>query len=272
MNRLITIFVLLYLLPAWAVEFRECPASGEAVSAPAPVDLSAITDKVESLQDEAGSKIFSPSPLFIQAIKEAFDTNQVKTKMGQFYTMLWVIGEELNRLKIDKISFSRSSVQNVLLTSKVFTDDAIPNRIKSIRFDLSKKNNPRCTVMFDNKNIEVPLNQGDGFYLFRNGKCQHAQKLIFDQNFSFEMKKNLGNLMVSDFKGVDLFGDFGNRGFIDVDIQYVSLKSVEFIGGTVDGRVTAYVSREEFSRNKHTSLLELVTKFVPDRSVQPIDW
>lgn len=78
--------------------------------------------------------------------------------------------------------------------------------------------------------------------------------------------------MVSNFKGVDLFGDFGNRGIIDVDIQYVSLKSVEFFTGTINGRVTAFVSREEFSKNKHNPLLELVTKIIPDRSVQPIDW
>ena len=86
------------------------------------------------------------------------------------------------------------------------------------------------------------------------------------------MKKNLGNLLVKKFDGVDLFGDFGNRGLINVDIQYVSLRSVEFFTGTMDGRVTAYVSREEFQKNNHSKLLELVTKFVPDRSVQPIDW
>lgn len=192
--------------------------------------------------------------------------------MEQFYTLLWVMSEQLNQQKAHSISFSSKTVQDVLLTSKVFTDPAIPNHIQSISFDISDSNYPKYNVVFSQKGIDVPLNQGDGFYLYRNGKCQHAEKLIFDQSFSFEMKKNLGNLMVHNFQGVDLFGDFGNRGIVDVDIQYVSLRSVEFLSGTVNGRVTAYVSAEEFKKNEHNKLLEWVTKIVPDRSVQPIDW
>ena len=71
---------------------------------------------------------------------------------------------------------------------------------------------------------------------------------------------------------MDLVGDFGNRGIIDVDINYVSLRSVEFYKGTVKGKVTAYVSEEEFKQNQHSPLLRLISRFVPDRSVQPIDW
>lgn len=265
-------FILLFWAPvSWATQFVSCPSSDNPVTSPAPVNVAELQQKIHALKDESG-KAFSPSPSFDEKIKNAFDTANIKTKMEQFYTMLWLISEELNAQKIKNVSFTARTMQEVLLSSKVFTDASIPSRIQTIRFRRTEGGAAECTVQFANANIEVPLNQGDGFYLFRNGKCQHAQKLVFDKIFSFQMKKNLGNMMVTDFKGVDLFGDFGNRGFVDVDIQYVSLQSVEFLGGTVNGRVTAYVSREEFKKNEHNALLQWVTKFVPDRSVQPIDW
>jgi len=71
---------------------------------------------------------------------------------------------------------------------------------------------------------------------------------------------------------VDLWGTFGSRGFVDIDINYVSVKSVEFQNGSVMGLVTAKVSRKEFAINQHSFLLELVTKFLVDKSVQAIDW
>lgn len=272
MKHLFLLITLLLAAPSWAVEFRECPNGADAVTFPAPVDIKTLKNKIFELKDESGKTVFTQSPDFEKSIEKTFDLSDVKTKMGQFYTLIWIMSEELKSKKINQISFSQASVEEVLIASKVFTDKTIPGKIKTIQFDFSNKKKSVYKVMFNTSNIELPLNQGDGFYLFRNGKCQHAQKLIFQDTFTFEMKKNLGNLMVTHFKGVDLFGDFGNRGFVDVDIQYVTLRSVEFIGGTVDGKVTAYVSREEFKKNKHNSLLELVTKIVPDRSVQPIDW
>ena len=270
--KLFFLFILAMSTTASAVQFASCPSSDNPVTSPATVDISALKNKIHLLQNESGTALFQSSPLLDVAINETFDTSKVKTKMEQFYQMLWVLSQELSRQKITNVSFSQKTVREVLLASKVFTDVSVPSQIKAIELDVSNKDHPRCHVIFAKKDIEIPLNQGEGFYLFRNGKCQHAEKLIFGDSFSFELKRNLGNLMVSEFSGVDLFGDFGNRGLIDVDIQYISLRSVEFLGGTVDGRVTAYVSREEFKKNNHNRLLELVTRVVPDRSVQPIDW
>lgn len=271
MKQLLLFLALTWSFNAFGVEFRQCPNDADSVTFPAPVDIVGLKKAVLALKDTAGKTVFSASPAFEKSIEQTFDLTDVKTKMGQFYTLIWVMSEELKKQKIEKMAFSQQSVEDVLIASKVFTDKTIPSKIKTIEFELGK-NKSNYKVVFSEGNIELPLNQGDGFYLFRNGKCQHAQKLIFKDTFTFQMKRNLGNLMVAEFSGVDLFGDFGNRGIIDVDIQYVTLRSVEFIGGTVDGKVTAYVSREEFKKNKHNALLELVTKIVPDRSVQPIDW
>jgi hypothetical protein len=38
------------------------------------------------------------------------------------------------------------------------------------------------------------------------------------------------------------------------------------------GLVRAKVSRKEFEVNQHFFLLELIARFVTDKSVQPIDW
>lgn len=251
-------------------ENKVCPET--PINPLAPVDVTDLTKKIYELTSSDQKKIFNSSTEFEKNIQDVFDLNKIKTKMEQFYTILWVISQEIAKLNLERISFTRDSVQEVLLASKVFTDSSIPSQIQKIDFDVSKKDLPKLAITYNKKGVEVPLNQGKGFYLFQNGKCQHAKHLIFEQTFTFEMKRNLGNLMVTNLEGVDLFGDFGNRGIIDVDIEYVTFHSVEFLSGTQNGRVTAYVSREEFIKNKHNPLLELVTKLVPDRSVQPIDW
>lgn len=266
-------FLLIFLLigTVFGANKPACPGT-ETTTTPTPVDMTTLKSAVDKLSSPNQKYLFTPTPDFQKSIESTFDLATIKTKMEQFYTLLWILGQKLNHQNIKATSLTKDSVQEVLLASKVFSDPSIPTQIRTIEFDVTNPNKPKYTITFARKGVEIPLNQGHGFFLFRNGKCQHAQSLIFDETFSFEIKKNLGNLMVSNFKGVDLFGDFGNRGIIDVDIQYVSLKSVEFFTGTINGRVTAFVSREEFSKNKHNPLLELVTKIIPDRSVQPIDW
>ena len=252
-------------------EDQTCPST-ETINPPAPVEIAELKSKIFALSSDTQNNLFTRSPAFEKSIEETFDVTKIKTKMEQFYSLLWILGQKLKEQNIIHSTFTSASVREVLIASKVFTDPTIPNQIKTIEFDLKDSNKPQYKVVYTTSGIRLPLNQGKGFFLFRNGKCQHAKELIFKDIFTIEMKRNLGNLMVSNFKGVDLFGDFGNRGMIDVDIEYVSLRSVEFLTGTPNGRVTAYVSREEFAKNKHNALLELVTKFVPDRSVQPIDW
>jgi hypothetical protein len=248
----------------------DCPEG--LITTPAPVEIEKLKTAVYALEDINSKKLFMPSPIFEKEIENTFDLKNIKTKMEQFYTLLWIFSQELAKQKHQQVSLSQKTVENVLIASKVFTDPKVPSQIQTIRFDLTKSDRPKYFVTFQKAGTEIPLNNGEGFYLLRNGKCQHALRLIFESTFTFEMKRNLGNLMVTNFKGVDLFGDFGNRGIVDVDIQYVTLKSVEFFTGTVNGRVVAYVSREEFKKNEHSSLLKILTRIVPDRSVQPIDW
>ena len=251
-----------------------CPSSNnQAVTTPASVNTAEIIDVLKTLQTKDGKTALSITKDVEKEVVKIFDTSRTKTKMEQFYSLLYLI----NLAKVAKpgkaVEFEPKGVQKILLASKVFTDPALPNRIQSIVVTERRIKKPTYYIRFDQKETHLPLNNGEGFYLFQNGKCQHAQKLIFKDEFAVTLMKNNKNHVVAyDFEGVNLFGDFGNRGVFDVDIQYVVFSRVEFLHGTVDGKVTIYVARKEFEKNEHNVLLRMITKVIPDWSVQPIDW
>lgn len=253
---------------------QNCPFSEKAVTTPAPVVLSEVEAALSELKLTGGEKAFaSITPAFRKIIADVFNLDLVKTKMEQFYTLLFEINRNIPVQKESTVKLDPKSVLKILLAAKVFSDPQVPSRIQEVTLWRHHLHQPRYTIGFDQENIEVPLNQGSGFYLYRNGLCQHAQKLIFSKSFSVTVLKNSkGRIEANDFKGADLFGRFGNRGFLDVDINFVSLRSVEFYKGTVNGKVVAYVSREEFKKNNHSPLLRFITNYVPDKTVQPIDW
>jgi len=251
----------------------QCPRGELAATSPALVDLAALEDALRTLTQADGTPVLQWNDALMADLKRTFDPQHTKSKMEQFYRLLHLIQAGSRNGGRAMVGFDPVGARKILLTSGVFSDPSVPSRIQGISAHLLSDNSARFEVTYAEKGIEVPLNKGAGFFLFRNGKCQHARSIVFDRAFSFETTINgKKNLVVSGFRGVDLFGDFGNRGIIDLDIQYVALRVVEFYAGTNLGRVTAHVSREEFAKNKHNVLLELVTRFLPDHSVQPIDW
>lgn len=267
----------LFLLPLASAKPIEdaklCPGGDRAVTTPASVNVASVLEAMANLKTNEGKPAFELSSDIVKGVHEIFDTAKVKTKMEQFYSLLYVISQSLPSELGSVITLDAAPTREVLLRAAVFRDPAMPNRIQGVKIERYDPAQPRYEVWFDGEKIGLPLNSGEGFYIFRNGLCQHAQKLIFGNRFSFQLKKlQNGNLIARNFQGVDLFGEFGNRGIIDVDINYVELRAVEFYRGTQNGKVTAYVSDEEFKKNDHNFLLRIITKFVPDRSVQPIDW
>ncbi|MFH1262855.1 MAG: hypothetical protein V1495_05365 [Pseudomonadota bacterium] len=247
--------------------------SEAAVTVPAPVSVPVILEALGKLKTKEGKPAFELTVPTADEVRTTFDTTKVKTKMEQFYSLLYLIAQYLPKEFGNVVTLDATAVRDVLLASAVFRTTDLPNRICEVKIERYDREQPRYEVFFDGSDIFLPLNNGEGFRLYRNGLCQHAQKLIFRNRFSFQLKRlGDGNLVARYFTGVDLFGVFGNRGIVDVDINYIELRSVEFYRGTRNGKVTAYVSDEEFKKNEHNFLLRLVTKFVPDRSVQPIDW
>ncbi|MCB0307922.1 MAG: hypothetical protein KDD48_01005 [Bdellovibrionales bacterium] len=252
---------------------ESCPHVEGTITTPASVDPSDVLIAISHLKNLDDVNVIELNETVITRIHEVFNTSIIKTKMEQFYTLLYVLARAIPDGLGKTIKLRPEGVIKVLLASRVFSDPDIPKHISLTTISRHHATEPRYTIAFDQNKTEIPLNKDKGFHLYRNGLCQHARKLIFGKEFSVAVKTNgRGHLVASDFRGVDLFGRFGSRGLFDVDINFVALRSVEFFKGTPNGKVTAYVSRQEFKKNDHNPLLQFFTKYIPDRSVQPIDW
>jgi len=204
-----------------------------------------------------------------------------RSKLSQFYQVLYFIGKSAPLLKKesprkkDIIDFDLKVIKELLLTSKVFKNPAVPNSIARVQgvFDGTAETT-RFLVTFDKPETRFPLNEGKGFMNYREGKCQVAKELVLYSELDVRMRKLpvSKNVLVTFDSNVDLFGDFGSRGIVDVDLNYVSLRTLELHRGTAEGTVRAKVSRREFEVNDHNWLLSLVTRLVTDKSRQPLDW
>jgi hypothetical protein len=169
-----------------------------------------------------------------------------------------------------------AAVRRLFSAAKVVPNPDFAAKVKSVRVESDRLEDYQYNfkISFGDESVKLPLNQGRGFGIFRDGKCQHAQALIFRNTIAFRTRELVNeNLLVHKFENVDLFGDFGARtALVNVDLNFVSLNEIEFIARTNRGRVKAYVSEEEFKKNKHPWLLSLIMRVIPDNSVQVIDW
>ena len=243
-----------------------------AVTVPAPVDIAEVLQDVYALEDTYHIKLFSePSPKLNQALAALFDLAVPKSKLDQFYSLLFYLDRYASHPG-RRITFEISAARRLLLSSKVFSDPAFPSQMTQIELTRTDRSGPRYEVSFEQPEVRLPLNHGRGFGIVREGMCQHAKELVFYGGFAFSLRMNGESLDVFDFDRVDLYGNFGARGLVDIDINYVSVKSVEFRKGTPLGLVRAKVSRREFEVNQHSFWLRVITRFVTDKSLQPIDW
>ena len=250
---------------------RDCPATDGISTYPSKVIIDDLVKDVRELKDSNENRILEITPEFKKNLYEIFNEKPFRTKMDQFYRMIYLI--HTHALKNEgSIEISGVVVANVLLASAVFSDPSFPKHIDKVVL-AKKKSTLRTHVYFNLDNLKLPLNEGNGFYSFEDGKCQHLTHLHFTRKISFDMdiKKN-NNLLVSHFQGVNLFGDFGTRGFVDIDLSYIKLEKVEFIDKTTEGYVTARIADREFKEKQHSWFLKLVNKFYSNTTRQPIDW
>ncbi|HSB77373.1 MAG TPA: hypothetical protein VLM91_01195 [Candidatus Methylomirabilis sp.] len=246
--------------------------SEKAVTVPAEVNMGQVMVDTYALEDDHQEKLFHRQNRTLdQEMAKLFDRSTPRSKLEQFYTMLFHISRNASHSG-DEITFDVAKALNLLLSSKVFSDPNFPRQIVQIHLNRKDRAHPHYQVVFNNPEVRLPLNTGLGFGVFREGMCQHAKALVFYGSFSFSLAMKKTGLEVNDFDNVDLWGTFGSRGIVDVDVNLVSLKSVEFLKGNAMGLVKAQVSRKEFEANHHSFLLKLLTRLVTDKSIQPIDW
>lgn len=260
--------LLLVTIPVFASGSR----SGRSVTKSTDFSINQVLDDVYALVDTEEAKLFKErNSEMDKELKELFDVSILRSKLEQFYTMLFYISKYTS-IENDEIYLDRESTIKLLISSEVFTNREFPRRITRVHLVRHNREKPFYEVFFDSDRVELDLNWGDDFDTFKEGMNQKAKALVFYGSFSFRLRKKGENVEAFDFKDVDLYGTFGSRGFINVDINYVAVRSVEFHKGSEMALVRAKVSRKEFEINEHTWLLALVTRFVTDKSLQALDW
>lgn len=200
-----------------------------------------------------------------------FEGNPQKTKLEQFFQLLYFIQGQIGSGKLP-ITVGHPQITRVLIDAKVFRDPTFPDQIRSVNLERDQKGRPRYVVRFDSPEARFPLNGGIGFAVWERGKCQVAKELVFYDGFSFRLRESGKNLVVDDFDRALLYGDFGTRGIIDLDLNYAELEKVEFLAGTDEGKVKTRVAKREFETNPHSFLFRFVGRLIPDTSRQRIDW
>ncbi|MBO1223320.1 MAG: hypothetical protein JYX80_02720 [Candidatus Scalindua sediminis] len=266
-SKLWGLFICLTLLLSTAPVF-----AFDSKSEMAKVNKKQVLEDVYALVDSQGVKLFREENREMnKELMELFDVSIPRSKLEQFYTMLFYISKYAT-IEKDAFIIDPDLTIRLLISSKVFTNPEFPRRISRIFLVRNNREKPLYKVFFDSNEVKLDLNKGDGFGISREGMRQQAEALVFYGFFSFRLREKGDNVEAFDFENVDLYGSFGSRGLINVDINYVALKSVEFHKGSEMALVRAKVSRREFEINEHTWLLSLVTRFVTDKSLQPIDW
>ncbi|GAX59724.1 soluble lytic murein transglycosylase and related regulatory proteins [Candidatus Scalindua japonica] len=259
--------ILLFTSPAFALENRT-----KQVLETTDFSVETVLNDVYALVDSEHVNLFDQrNEEMDSALMALFDMSILRSKLEQFYTMLYYISSYAT-IEKDEFTIDRDLTIKLLISSRVFTDKEFPQNISNVYLSRKNRKKPFYKVSFSSDRVELGLNFGDGYGISKVGMEQEAQALVFYGAFSFKLRKKGENVEAYDFDGVDLFGNFGARGIVNVDINYVAVKSVEFHKASEMALVKAKVSRKEFEINKHTWLLSLVTKFVTDKSLQPLDW
>ncbi|WP_133111641.1 hypothetical protein [Candidatus Scalindua japonica] len=266
-NSLLAAMILLFTSPAFALENRT-----KQVLETTDFSVETVLNDVYALVDSEHVNLFDQrNEEMDSALMALFDMSILRSKLEQFYTMLYYISSYAT-IEKDEFTIDRDLTIKLLISSRVFTDKEFPQNISNVYLSRKNRKKPFYKVSFSSDRVELGLNFGDGYGISKVGMEQEAQALVFYGAFSFKLRKKGENVEAYDFDGVDLFGNFGARGIVNVDINYVAVKSVEFHKASEMALVKAKVSRKEFEINKHTWLLSLVTKFVTDKSLQPLDW
>ena len=258
----------------YANQKTECPAADDPPPTVIKVNLTDLTSSLENLKDTQNRSLWTTTEESKKNLSHIFESTPQKTKLEQFFQLLYLIQKNIPESNLP-IVVSSEGVSKVLLTAKVFTDDAFPKKITSVKLKQLRHNStPYYELNFSESEVRFPINAGKGFTTWEQGMCQVARELVFYPGFSFHLRqaRNSDNLVVDAFDKVQIFGNFGSRKLFDIDLSYVDLEKVEFIEGTDRGKVKSRIAKREFETNKHSGFFKFVGTLIPNTSEQRIDW
>lgn len=266
--------ILLCFLPTIVCADPRCPLADIPSPAVEPVNLEELITQLGQLQDDQGRTFLAGQTKELSSLAEVFRSGRRISKLEQFFQLLYWIQQKVAEGQLP-LTVRPPGITEVLLTAKVFKTPEFPKKITATTLQQDDRlKPPLIRVEFSEPEVRFPINEGIGFASWDQGKCQHAKELVFSNGFSFRIRKarNSDNLVVDDFKNVDLFGDFGTRKVFKIDLKYVDLQKVEFIWGTDEGKVTAKVAKREFKENEHSKLFKFIGTLIPNTARQRIDW
>ncbi len=252
----------------------KCPGADDPPPPVLRADLSQVIAALENLKDIRGRSFWRTTDETRGDLKETFESVPPKTKLEQFFQLLYLLQRSIDETLLPVVVHP-PGITELLLAAKVFTDPSFPQKITSVELLPGTDHQPpRYQVQFSESEVRFPINRGAGFSNWDQGMCQIAKELIFYPGFSFNLRKarNSKNLVVNNFAGVEIYGQFGTRKFVSIDLNYVDLEKVEFIRGTDQGKVKARVAKREFKENRHSKLFKFIGTMIPNTSKQRIDW
>lgn len=259
--------------PSWAKE-EICPGVNDPAPTSLRADLPRLIFLLSEMKDLDGRKIWKKTAESEEELYKIFETVPPKTKLEEFFQLMNFLQRHVAPENLPVV-VTPPGITEVLLAAHVFKTPDFPKKITSVEF---KKNDPKRSpvfrVQYSDQEVRFPINEGKGFASWDQGMCQIAKELVFYPGFSFRVRKarNSKNLVVEDFDKVQIYGQFGTRKIVDIDLQYVDLEKVEFITETDQGKVTARVSKREFAENAHSFLFKFIGTLIPNTSQQRIDW
>ena len=146
-------------------------------------------DDVYALVDTENVKLFKEKNSEMdKELKELFDVSILRSKLEQFYTMLFYISKYTS-IEEDELFLDRDSTIKLLISSEVFTNREFPRRITKVHLTRHNREKPSYKVFFDSDRVELDLNWGDDFDTMREGMNQEAKALVFYGSFSFRLRK-----------------------------------------------------------------------------------
>lgn len=231
---------------------------------------------MKEVKTKDGAQVFVElGAKFIAELSSYFDIDPSKTsRLEQFYALMYVIGREMGRMQISELDLDPISAQKVLKASRVFPTDDLISNITAARIDWHHRTRQvEWRVDLALPELEIPLNEGNGFKAFQHGVCQQVQKLVLYGGFDALIEQTQDNNILVKFKNpVDFVGHFGSRGVVDVDVNFVSLFEIEFHRGSKLGTSKVRISKREFQQTSHPWWLRMVSRMVSESTTQPIDW
>lgn len=264
----------IFLFQTTFAENPQCPGADDPPPPILKADLPKLTSLLEQLKDSKGRVFWKTTVETKDSLQEIFESVPAKTKLEQFFQLLYLLQQSIGE-KALPVVVHPPGITEVLLAAKVFTEPSFPQMITAVELERDDPNRPPLyRVQFSESEVRFPINQGQGFATWDQGMCQIVKELIFYPGFSFRIRKarNSKNLIVDNFNRVEIYGQFGTRKIVSIDLNYIDLEKVEFIRGTDQGKVKARVARREFKENKHSKLFKFIGSLIPNTARQRIDW